>query len=316
MATPLYDVLIIGGGPAGLSAATGIARQRFTAVVLDAGKPRIDAASHMHNVVTWDHEPPAAFRAKARRDLTVRYEAITFVDSVEVTQVERVEREGGAVEFVASADDGQRTWRGRKLLLATGSRDLLPEIDGLRELYGKLVFPCLSCHGYELRGSPTAGVLAVGNTATVAYASHFARMIMPLVEGVDGGSGKVTVYTSDPAGSEFTTTLRGVLEGSTVVEVEARKVVGLAERGGKVLVRLEEEAGNVEEREEAFLVSDDPAVWILSAYLIVGYGIYMRRIYNRIHKVADKVADRAACCSWKLTVYSSRITGTSAEDGN
>jgi gliotoxin/aspirochlorine biosynthesis thioredoxin reductase len=264
MATnPLFDVVIIGGGPAGLAVATGVARQRFTAVVLDAGKARIDAASHMHNVVTWDHEPPAAFRAKARRDLSSRYETVSFVDGVEVARVERVEpgEGGGVVEFLAFASgDGpgseERKWRGRKLVLATGSRDLLPpEVDGLQHLYGRLIFPCLSCHGYELRGGSAAGVLAVGNTATVAYASHFARMIMPLVE----DAGKVTVYTSDPGG-DFTSTIRNVLDGSSIVAVEPRKVKGLEERDGKVVVRLEGDGGEVEEREEAFLVSAGPAV--------------------------------------------------------
>src|SRR4051794_30476588 len=74
----LYDVLIIGGGPAGLAVATGLARQLHTALVFDSGVYRNARATHMHTVPGWDHANPVDFRAKAKDDLVRRYPSIEF----------------------------------------------------------------------------------------------------------------------------------------------------------------------------------------------------------------------------------------------
>ena len=74
----VLDVLIIGGGPAGLSVATGLARQLYTAVVFDSGVYRDALGKHMHNVAAWDHRAPSKFRAKAREDILRRYSTLQF----------------------------------------------------------------------------------------------------------------------------------------------------------------------------------------------------------------------------------------------
>ncbi|KAI0456047.1 hypothetical protein F5B21DRAFT_169597 [Xylaria acuta] len=155
-APPLLDVLIIGGGPAGLAVATGLARQLYSAVVFDSGVYRNALTKHMHNVPTWDHRDPAEFRAKAVADLKARYSTVWF----ESAKIESV-RQTPKGHFQAT-DSQSRVWTGRKLVLATGARDVAPDIAGYEDCWARGVYHCLFCHGYEDRGVESAGVLAIG----------------------------------------------------------------------------------------------------------------------------------------------------------
>ena len=144
----MFDVIIVGAGPAGLSAALMLGRCRRTVLVCDTGRPR-NAASHaIHGYLTRDGLAPREFLAIARRELA-KYETVELRD-VEVVGAEcldgrfRVTMTGGAQ---ASA---------RKLLLATGVVDNLPTIDGFRQLYGRSVFHCPYCDGWEVRDQPLA----------------------------------------------------------------------------------------------------------------------------------------------------------------
>lgn len=90
MSLTLFDALIVGAGPAGLSAATALARQLHRAVVFDSGVYRNARAQHMHNVLGWDHTPPADFRAAGREAILSRYDTIQFED----VEVKRIEPDG------------------------------------------------------------------------------------------------------------------------------------------------------------------------------------------------------------------------------
>jgi thioredoxin reductase len=128
------DILIIGGGPAGLAVATGLARQLYTAVVFDSGVYRNARTKHMHNVPTWDHRDPAEFRAKARSDLLARYDTIRF----EETKTESIWRtEAGRFE---ATDGNGKKWTGKKLALASGMTDIYPDIPGYDDVWGRGVY--------------------------------------------------------------------------------------------------------------------------------------------------------------------------------
>lgn len=124
----ILDVLIIGGGPAGLSVAAGLVRQVYTVAVFDSGVYRNDPTNHMHNLVGWEHRSPAEFRERSRQDLLSRYEGIQFVDK-QVNEVKKVESGFQAVDA-----DG-KTWTGRRLVLATGWKDLFPDIPGYADCW-------------------------------------------------------------------------------------------------------------------------------------------------------------------------------------
>ena len=144
----MYDVIIVGAGPAGLSAALMLGRCRRTVLVCDTGRPR-NAASHaLHGYLTRDGVAPREFLAIARSEL-VKYETVELRD-VEVVGAECLDR-----RFRVTMAGGAQA-SARKLLLATGVVDNLPTIDGFRELYGRGVFHCPYCDGWEVRDQPLA----------------------------------------------------------------------------------------------------------------------------------------------------------------
>src|ERR1044072_4531742 len=148
MSEKLFDVIIVGAGPAGLSAAQILGRCRRDVLVCDAGHPR-NAASHaLHGYLTRDGLAPAEFLRIARDELQ-RYE------TVELRQAEVVDADAVADGFAVKLASGE-TLKSRKLLLATGVRDELPNIDGVSEFYGPSVFHCPYCDGWEPRDQPLA----------------------------------------------------------------------------------------------------------------------------------------------------------------
>lgn len=151
-----YDVAIVGGGPAGLSAAVTLARSLRSVVVLDAGEPRNAPAEGAHNLLGREGVPPRELLAAGRA------EAEGY--GAEVREA-RVARADGDVEtgFTLTLDDGG-TVRARRVLLATGLVDELPDVPGVREGWGSTVLHCPFCHGWEVRGQ-RIGVLATGPAA-------------------------------------------------------------------------------------------------------------------------------------------------------
>jgi len=144
----MYDVVIVGAGPAGLSAALVLGRCSRTVLVCDNGHPRNEASHSMHGYLTRDGMPPLEFLRLARGELqpypTVTVRDVTVIDA-------RCENH----RFVTTLETGE-TVESRKLLIATGVRDNVPRIDGIDELYGRSVFHCPYCDGWEVRGEPLA----------------------------------------------------------------------------------------------------------------------------------------------------------------
>lgn len=142
-----YDAVIVGGGPAGLSAALILGRCRRRVLVCDAGRPRNAAAREIHGFLTRDGIAPAELRRIARRQLQPY--GVELVRG-EVTGARRT-KDGFTVALA-----GGRIVSTRMLLFATGVVDRLPAVDGLRALYGRSVFHCPYCDGWEVRDRPLA----------------------------------------------------------------------------------------------------------------------------------------------------------------
>jgi thioredoxin reductase len=139
----MFDVVIVGGGPAGLSAALSLGRARRSVLLLDQGQGRNAPAAAVHGFLTRDGVSPAELRELARKELG-QY------PTVEVRALAATGIHGAEDRFVVAVD-GAAEETARRVLLATGVRDDLPEIEGLAELWGRGVFHCPYCHGYEVR---------------------------------------------------------------------------------------------------------------------------------------------------------------------
>ena len=144
-----FDVVIVGAGPAGLSAALMLGRCRRAVLVCDTGRPRNAASTALHGYLTRDGMPPRELLAIGRRELQT-YDTVELRDVGATDAV--CEQNGG---FRVTLDDGQVV-RSRKLLIATGVCDNLPSIDGFQEFYGRGVFHCPYCDGWEVRDQPIA----------------------------------------------------------------------------------------------------------------------------------------------------------------
>ncbi|CAI6334452.1 unnamed protein product [Periconia digitata] len=177
------DVLIIGGGPAGLTTALSVARNVHTAIVFDSQDYRNVRANHFHMLPTWDGKDPLEFRDAARENTLDNYETIQF-HNTKVSDVSRTE-EG---TFEAKDADGV-VWFGHALVLATGVIDIMLDIPGFDECWGRSIFHCLFCHGYEQRGSESSGVLAIDDVAPEPIALHVSRNAAQLTK-------TVTLYTN------------------------------------------------------------------------------------------------------------------------
>jgi thioredoxin reductase len=144
----VYDVIVIGGGPAGLSAALVLGRQRRRVLVVDSGAPRNAPASEMHMYLGRDGAPPAGLLADGRVEATA-------YPTVELREGRVVRAAGEAGAFRVDLADGTVAEAAR-LLLATGQVDEPADVPGLAERWGRSVFHCPFCHGYESSGKTLA----------------------------------------------------------------------------------------------------------------------------------------------------------------
>jgi thioredoxin reductase len=160
----LHDVIVVGGSFAGLSAAMQLARARRRVLVVDSGLPRNRFAEASHGFLGQDGKAPFEILREAACQVSA-YPTVEIVRG----EVLKARREVGG-DFIIEMSGG-RTARGRRLVLATGVADSLPDVPGLKERWGATVLHCPYCHGYEVRDRP------LGVLANHPMAAHQAAMI-------------------------------------------------------------------------------------------------------------------------------------------
>ncbi|MFE2045486.1 NAD(P)/FAD-dependent oxidoreductase [Streptomyces sp. NPDC059477] len=226
-----YEVIVVGGGAAGLSAALVLGRARRRTLVVDAGEPRNAPSPHMQGYLTRDGMPPAQFLALGRAEIA-RYEVVAQVRDTAVD----VGREDGHGDFTVTLASG-RTVRGRRLIVTTGLRDELPPVPGLAGRFGVDVLHCPYCHGWEVRDR------AFGVLATSPLSVHQALMVTQW-------SGDVTffLHTVDEAELSDQDLRRLAAAGVKVVPGEVAEVLVADDR----LTGVRLKAGTVHAREVLF----------------------------------------------------------------
>jgi thioredoxin reductase len=176
-----FEVIIIGGSYAGLSAAMALGRSLRNVLIIDSGLPCNRQTPHSHNFITQDGEQPHVI-AQIARDQVLKYSTVQFVEDRAVS--------GKSIEneFLIGTEKGQQ-YRAKKLIFATGIKDIMPDTKGFAACWGISVVHCPYCHGFELKGQKT-GILA-----NSAKAMHLASLVNNLTE-------DITIFTSGKA--EFT----------------------------------------------------------------------------------------------------------------
>jgi thioredoxin reductase len=180
--TSRYDVVVVGAGSAGLSAALMLGRARRRVLVLDGGEPRNAPSSGVHYFLTRDGTPPEEL-------LRIGREQLEPYPGVEVREARATGAAGSDGGFEVALEDGTVVGA-RKILLATGVHDELPERPGFRELWGRGVYHCPYCHGWEVRDRPLAVLAKSEHLATqAALIRNWSRDLVALTDGADGLDG-------------------------------------------------------------------------------------------------------------------------------
>ncbi|MBG6056457.1 thioredoxin reductase [Salinibacterium sp. CAN_S4] len=200
----IWDVIIVGGGVAGLSAALMLGRARRQVLVVDGGSPRNRFASHMHGVLGNEGVEPAVLLERGRN------EAASYGVEFERGTVSLVEQAEPFLQ-VALADRAVRT--ARSLIVATGLTDELADIPGLRERWGRTVLHCPYCHGWEVRDQ------RLGVIATSPMGLHQAELVRQW-------SSRVTLFTAGLGGISGTAKRRLRARGIDLVDTAVTEVLG------------------------------------------------------------------------------------------
>ncbi|KAI3325934.1 putative thioredoxin reductase [Xylariaceae sp. AK1471] len=227
----VYDAIIVGGGPSGLSALSGLARVRRNVLLIDSGDYRNDATRHMHDVIGFDGVTPAYFRWAARRQLGY-YETVSLINGtvtkIDVAASNTTNSTGtsttpGAAPFTIQATfpSGEKATVGaRSIILATGLSDILPETPGIKQNWGKGIFWCPWCDGNEHADQPL-GIFSniLESASLVQEISTLNSDIVAFVNGTDTPSARAATEQKFPNWERYLALRNVTVENRTIAGV-------------------------------------------------------------------------------------------------
>ncbi|MDQ0379473.1 NAD(P)/FAD-dependent oxidoreductase [Amycolatopsis thermophila] len=217
-----YDVVVVGGGAAGLAGALALARARRSVLVVDAGEPRNARAGHVHNYLAREGTPPAELVAIGRDEVTA------YGGEIVRGTVTTAVRTGDGFALTL---DGRQIVRARRLLVTTGLADELPDIEGVAERFGRDVLHCPYCHGWEVRDQ------AIGVVGGNPMAVHASLLWRQLSEDVTLFRHRAPELTGEQREELAARGIR-VVEGEVAaVEVTGDRLTGVRMRSGEVVPR-------------------------------------------------------------------------------
>ncbi len=212
-----YDVIIIGGSYAGLSAALSLGRSLRNVLVIDDGQPCNRQTPHSHNFLTQDGKSPGAISAIARQQLDA-YSTVSFANG------RAAAAKPGEAGFVVEMESGM-CYSASKIVLATGIKDIMPEVPGLAACWGISAIHCPYCHGYEFRSRRT-GILATGEVAM-----HMAPLVYNLT--------KELVVITNGGAADLGTEQRSRLARREIAVIDARVTALIHDKGYLSTLRLD-----------------------------------------------------------------------------
>ena len=222
--TRTHVAVVGGGGAAGLSAALTLGRSRRRVLVLDTGEPRNATSPHAHNLLTHDGTPPAELLAAARAEVEAY--------GVEVRPGRAVGARplpGEDLAFEVTTDDGA-TVTARRVVVATGQRDRLPDVPGLAARWGRDALHCPYCHGWEVRDRP---LVVLADTGPSGH--HRALLVRQLSEDVTLLLEPGAALSPEAAADLSARDVRVVQAAATGVQVDDDALTGIVLDDGTVL---------------------------------------------------------------------------------
>ncbi|PYH42716.1 FAD/NAD(P)-binding domain-containing protein, partial [Aspergillus saccharolyticus JOP 1030-1] len=192
-----YEVIVIGGGPAGLSAISSLSRVRRRTILFDSGEYRNAPTREMHDVIGNDGTPPAEFRGLAREQI-LKYDTATIVNTT-ITTVAPVSDAATNTSYFRAQDIDGKEYTARKVVLGTGLVDVLPDVPGLQEAWGKGIYWCPWCDGYEHRDQPLGILGGLPDVVGSVLETHTLNTdVIALVNGTDTPSGEAALAAKYP----------------------------------------------------------------------------------------------------------------------
>lgn len=210
MSEAQYEVIIIGGSYSGLSAAMALGRSLRTVLVIDSGKPCNEQTPHSHNFLTQDGRTPKEINALAKKQVE-EYDTVNFYNG-KASNSKKTEN-----GFEITTENGE-TFTSKKLIIATGITDEIPNIKGFAECWGISLIHCPYCHGYEYKGKKT-GIIANGDKGF-----HIASLVKNLTD-------DVTIITREVA--NFTDEQKEKLERNNIQIIES-EILELKHQNGMI----------------------------------------------------------------------------------